>query len=67
MTTFQRWTTPTRAALVYTLEPVFGALFSVLLAGEHLTPVALAGGALIVGGMVAAEALPARTTGEVST
>ncbi len=58
MTTFQRWTTPTRAALIYTLEPVFAALFSVLLAGEHLTPVAWVGGALIVLGMGTAEAWP---------
>ncbi len=60
MTTFQRWTTPTRAALVYTLEPVFAAVFSVWLAGERLTPLGWTGGALIVGGMVAAEALPGR-------
>ncbi len=60
MTTFQRWTTPTRAALVYTLEPVFAAVFSVWLAGERLTALGWTGGALIVGGMVAAEALPGR-------
>ncbi len=58
MTAFQRWTTPTRAALIYTLEPVFAAIFSVLLAGDRLTPVAWAGGGLIVLGMVVAEAWP---------
>lgn len=56
-TSFQRWTTPSRAALVYTLEPVFAALFSVTLAGERLTALAWAGGALIVVGMVASEIL----------
>ncbi len=60
MTTFQRWTTPTRAALIYTLEPVFCAVFSVLLAGEHLSSGAWIGGALIVVGMAVAEAWPAR-------
>ncbi len=59
MTTFQRLTTPTRAALIYTLEPVFAAIFSVWLAGDRLSAVAWAGGALIVLGMVTAEAWPA--------
>lgn len=58
MTAFQRLTTPTRAALIYTLEPVFAAIFSVALLGERLTPMAWAGGALIVVGMVVAEAWP---------
>ena len=58
MTTFQRWTTPTRAALIYTLEPVFAAIFSVMLAGEILTTLDWLGGTLIVLGMVVAEAWP---------
>ena len=59
MTTFQRWTTPTRAALIYTLEPVFAAIFSVWLAGDRLSPLGWTGGALIVLGMVTAEIWPA--------
>jgi drug/metabolite transporter (DMT)-like permease len=51
-TTFQRWTTPTRAALIYTLEPVFGAIFSIWLAGERLTWLAWVGGGLIVSAML---------------
>ncbi len=58
MTVFQKMTTPTRAALIYTLEPVFGALFAVLYAGERLAVIAWLGGALIVLGMVVAEAWP---------
>ena len=58
MTAFQRWTTPTRAALIYTLEPVFAAVFSVWLAGERLSASAWTGGALILAGMVLAEAWP---------
>lgn len=61
MTTFQRLTTPTRAALIYTMEPVFAALFSVVLAGEHLGTLAWVGGGLIVLGMVAAEMWPVLT------
>ena len=54
-TSFQRWTTPTRAALIYTLEPVFAAVFSIWLMDEWLTPVGWAGGVLIVVGMCIAE------------
>lgn len=57
-TTFQRWTTPTRAALIYVLEPAFGALFAWLLAGETMGVLGWLGGALIIGGMVAAELWP---------
>ncbi len=58
MTTFQHRTTPTRAALIYTLEPVFAALFSVWLAGDRLTAIGWCGGALIVAGMIVAEIWP---------
>jgi len=60
MTVFQKMTTPTRAALIYTLEPVFGAVFAVLYAGEHLSSLAWAGGGLIVLGTITAEAWPAQ-------
>ncbi len=55
MTTFQNRTTPTRAALIYTLEPVFAALFSIWLAGDRLSTLAWFGGALIIAGMIVAE------------
>jgi len=55
MTSFQRLTTPTRAALIYTLEPVFAAIFSVWLHGDRLGMTGWFGGALIVLGMVVAE------------
>ena len=58
MTSFQKWTTPTRAALIYTCEPVFAAIFSVWLLNEQLGLIAWAGGALIVVGMLVAEILP---------
>lgn len=62
MTSFQRLTTPTRAALIYTLEPVFAAIFSVWLAGDRLSALAWCGGALIVLGMLVAELWPAPAT-----
>jgi drug/metabolite transporter (DMT)-like permease len=58
MTRYQRLTTPTRAALIYTLEPVWAAIFSVWLLSEELTSLAWAGGFLIVAGMLFAEAWP---------
>jgi len=58
MTTFQNRTTPTRAALIYTLEPVFAAIFSIWLAGDRLTALGWSGGALIVVGMIFAEIWP---------
>ncbi len=61
MTVFQKMTTPTRAALIYTLEPVFGALMAVFYAGERLSAIAWAGGVLIVAGMIIAETWPLLT------
>jgi len=51
----QKFTTPTRTALIFTMEPVFAALYSVLIGGEHLPANVLAGCALIFAGMVMAE------------
>jgi drug/metabolite transporter (DMT)-like permease len=52
----QRVTSPSHTALIFSTEPVFGALFSYLLIGEVLTPRALAGCGLILAGMLLAEA-----------
>jgi len=48
----QRYTTSTRTALIYTLEPVFAWLTSYWLVGEGLSKRAAAGAALILGGVV---------------
>jgi drug/metabolite transporter (DMT)-like permease len=47
---------PVRVALISSLEPVFAALWAALLIGERLTRRELAGGALIVLGVVVGEA-----------
>jgi drug/metabolite transporter (DMT)-like permease len=52
----QQFTTPTRTALIYMLEPVFAWLTSFLVAGEGLSIRAAAGAALILGGVVLVEA-----------
>ncbi|MFC1635226.1 DMT family transporter [Planctomycetota bacterium] len=54
-TSMQRYTTTARTALVFSMEPVFAALFAYLLAGEVLGLRACLGGALIVLGMISAE------------
>ena len=53
----QRKTTATRAALIFTMEPVFAALFAYMIAGEVLTPRGLVGCVLIMVGMLASELL----------
>ncbi len=67
MTTFQNRTTPTRAALIYTLEPVFAAIFSIWLAGDRLAAIGWVGGGLIVAGMIFAEAWPVYAAKTVKT
>ncbi len=51
----QPFTTPTHTALIFSAEPVWGALFAYLLAGETLTPRGYLGAALILAGMILAE------------
>lgn len=55
-TAMQRYTSPTHAALIFSAEPVFGALFAWLWAGEVLSLREIAGAVFIVLGMVASEA-----------
>lgn len=54
-TAMQRFTTATRTALVFSLEPLFAAFFAFLIAGEILTSSAWFGGFLIICGMLVAE------------
>lgn len=53
-----RWqmeTTAVRASVIYATEPLFALLFAAALFGERMPPLSLAGGAMIVAGVVAAE------------
>lgn len=54
----QQRTTATRTVLIFALEPVFAALFSAALAQERFGPPELAGGALILAGVLTAELWP---------
>lgn len=51
----QQYIPAAHTALIFTLEPVFAALFSWLITGEHLGSRALLGSGLILAGMVISE------------
>ncbi len=54
-TSMQRFTTPSRAALIFTMEPLSAALFAYGYGGEVLTGWQIFGGGLILAGMIFAE------------
>jgi drug/metabolite transporter (DMT)-like permease len=54
----QQYTTPTRTALIFALEPVFALVTAVAVGGEALTLAALVGGAFILGSIVLVELKP---------
>jgi drug/metabolite transporter (DMT)-like permease len=54
----QQFTTPTRTALIFSLEPVFAWLTSFLVSGEVLTGRVLAGAVLILAGIFTVELQP---------
>ena len=56
----QRWSSPTRTALFFTLEPVFALLTAYLVAGEVLPARGMAGAALILAGVLMVELKPFR-------
>lgn len=56
----QRRLSPTRTAVILTMEPVFAAVFGFTVAGERLSARGWAGAALILAGMLAVEARPGR-------
>jgi drug/metabolite transporter (DMT)-like permease len=56
----QQFTTPTRTALIFSLEPVFAWVTSFLAAREVLSPRAAAGAILILAGILTVELKPMR-------
>jgi drug/metabolite transporter (DMT)-like permease len=56
----QQFTTPTRTALIFALEPVVALATAILVGGERLTAAATVGGALILAGIVTVEIKPSR-------
>jgi len=56
----QRYTTSTRTALIFMLEPVFAWITSYLLTGESLSPRAAGGAGLILAGILLVEMKPSK-------
>lgn len=56
----QQFTTPTRTALIFALEPVFAWLTAYILTGEVLTRRGAAGAILILAGVLLVELKPVR-------
>lgn len=54
-TVAQKYTTPTRTGLIFSLEPVFAALFAFIFIGEVLTNKGYVGAVLVLLGVLAAE------------
>ena len=57
-TTVQQRIPAARAAIILTMEPVFAALFGFWLAGDRLSPIQLAGAALILSALFVGEVIP---------
>jgi drug/metabolite transporter (DMT)-like permease len=60
----QKYTSATRAALIFSLEPIFSLLTATAVGGEPLTLGILGGGALILAGIVCVEVQPGRKAEE---
>jgi drug/metabolite transporter (DMT)-like permease len=60
----QRWSSPTRTVLIFSLEPVFAWVTSYLIAGEVLSHRGMAGAALILAGILIVELKPFRATSQ---
>lgn len=55
MAKYQKYTTPTRSAVIYSLEPLFASIFAYLLKGEMLNLRGIIGGFLILIGVLVSE------------
>lgn len=54
-TRFQKDTTPTRAAIIFSVEPVFAAFLAYLLIGEVIGVLGIVGGAIILAGLLTSQ------------
>jgi len=61
-TIFQKKVSPVQTALIFTCEPVFGALFAYWINSEILTTIQYAGGVLMVVAMIVGELRPEEKT-----
>jgi len=54
-TEYQKFTTPTRAAIIFTMEPFFAAIIARLFLNERFSPFATLGSALMMAGLLISE------------
>ncbi len=54
-TAYQRFTTPARSAVIFSVEPVIAAVLAYVIAGEHIGALGILGGGLIVAGLLVSE------------
>ncbi len=54
-TKYQKETTPTRAVIIFTVEPVWASIIAFIILGEQLGSLGLLGGALIITGVLVSE------------
>jgi drug/metabolite transporter (DMT)-like permease len=55
MAKYQKYTTPTRSAVIYSMEPPFAALFAFFIIGEQIGNIGIFGGILILSGLIISE------------
>lgn len=55
MAKYQNYTTPTRSAIIYSMEPPFAAIFAFFIIGEQIGMIGIVGGILILSGLIVSE------------
>ena len=55
MAKYQKFTTPTRSAIIYSMEPPIAAIFAFFIIGEQIGMIGVIGGVLILFGLIVSE------------
>ena len=55
MAKYQKYTTPTRSAIIYSMEPPIAAIFAFFIIGEQIRMMGILGGILILSGLIVSE------------
>ncbi len=55
MAKYQKYTTPTRSAIIYSMEPPIAAIFAFFIIGEQIGMIGVIGGMLILSGLIVSE------------
>jgi drug/metabolite transporter (DMT)-like permease len=55
MAKYQKYTTPTRSAIIYSMEPPIAAIFAFFIIGEQIGMIGVFGGMLILSGLIVSE------------